>query len=377
MRVRRLSLLLVTLLLLSAAPAAGADGPEAPDAGGGYQQVVDLTFPVGGDTTYSDTYDAPRGSGRVHRATDLMAAEGTPVHAAVGGTVEWLTGVGEPIPSFGYMIRIAGDDGRDYAYVHLGRQDGPPTGAYAPGVAGGQRVARGQHIGFVGCSGNASCDAPHLHFEIHDESVTDPYDGHRINPYASLLAAEREGDYAAAVVRPFDDIADSVHLAAIVELADAGIVDGCGPRRFCPNDPIARTTMAQVLARALDVPPADTDHFSDDDGLDAEPAINALAAAGVVEGCRDGTVYCPDGPVTRARMASYLARAFALAATEADFFDDDDGHHHEDNINRLAAAGVTVGCTPERFCVRGSVTRGQIASFVARGLGDPAPDGSD
>jgi hypothetical protein len=266
------------------------------------------------------------------------------------------------------MIRIAGDDGRDYAYIHMGRNNGPASKAYARGIMRGSRVVRGQLIGYVGCSGNASCGAPHLHFEIHDERVTDPYTSHRINPYRSLVAAERRGDYAATVIYPFSDVARSVHLAAILTLADDGIIKGCGGGRFCPNQPIDRSEMARVLQRALKVPSSDRDAFPDDDGLAAEAAINALAAAGVVNGCGDGSRYCPDEPVSRARMASYLARGFELPRASRDFFADDDGHGHEDNINRVAAAGISVGCTDTRFCVTGRVTRGQLASFLVRAL---------
>ena len=356
---RRVLMLVAVLLVVPVVPA---------HAAGVYRQVVDLTFPVGGRVSFGDSFDAARSGGRVHKAADIMAPEGAPVHAAVGGTVEWITGITEKAPSYGYMIRIAGDDGRDYAYVHLGRNGGPVSKAYVPGIARGTRVARGQHIGYVGCSGNASCTAPHLHFEIHDERVTDPYGSHQINPYASLLAAQTKGDYGKAVVYPFTDIARSVHLPAILQLAQDQVMGGCGDGRFCPGRVVDRAEMAQVLQRALRVPDTDEDVFSDDDGLDAEPAINALAAAGVVNGCGDGSTYCPDQDVTRARMASYLARGFDLPASPRDFFTDDRGHAHEDNINRLAASGITLGCTETRFCVTGRLTRGQLASFLVRGL---------
>lgn len=365
MHLRRIALfLLAALMMVPATPALAVAG---------YQQVVDLTFPVAGTASYSDSFDAPRSGGRVHMATDIMASEGTPIHAAVGGTVEWITGLTEAVPSYGYMIRIAGDDGRDYAYVHLGRNSGPPSDAYVAGVVKGSKVERGQHIGFVGCSGNASCSAPHLHFEIHDESVNNPHGQQRINPYPSLIAAHERGDVGGANdggddLYPLSDVARNEHADAIVEMVDAGIMAGCDENRFCPNEVIDRVEMAEVMARALDVPPTDQDFFADDDGSPAEPAINALAAAGVVLGCGDGSIYCPDETVSRARMASYLARGFDLAATDRDYFVDDDGHGHEDNINRLAASGITIGCTGDRFCVAGNVSRGQLASFLSRGL---------
>ena len=359
MGVRRVLMLVVLLLVVPVMPASAA---------GGYQQVVDLTFPVGGKVHYGDSFDAARSGGRVHMATDVMAPEGAPIYAAVGGTVTTITGLTEKVPSYGYMIRVAGDDGRTYVYLHMGRNSGPAKDAYVPGIAKGSKVQRGQKIAYVGCSGNASCSGPHLHFEIHDDRVTDPYKGSRINPYPSLLTAERQGDYAKAIVYPFDDIKRSVHLDAILKLSAEGIIEGCGQNRFCPSEAIARTEMAEVMQRALDLPDTDEDHFTDDEGLDAEPAINALAAAGVVNGCGDGTTYCPDEGVSRARMASYLARGFDLPDTDEDVFPDDDGHGHEQSINRLAASGITGGCTPTRFCVSGKLTRGQLASFLVRGL---------
>lgn len=358
MRIRVL-MIVAMLLLLPVVPA---------QAAGGYQQVVDLTFPVSGKVHYSDSFDAGRSGGRVHMAADIMAPEGAPIHAAVGGTVTTITGITEKLPSYGYMIRIAGDDGRTYVYLHMGRNNGPARDAYVPGIGKGSRVERGQQIAYVGCSGNASCSGPHLHFEIHDDRVTDPYKGNRINPYPSLVAAEKRGDNAKSIVYPFSDVRRSVHLGAILALTAEGIIEGCGDDRFCPNEAIARTEMAEVMQRALDVPDTDEDYFDDDDGLDAEPAINALAAAGVIKGCGDGSSYCPDEGVTRARMASYLARGFDLPDVHTDFFTDDDDHGHEGNINRLAASGITEGCSATRFCVSGKVTRGQLASFLVRGL---------
>ena len=87
----------------------------------------------------------------------------------------------------------------------------------------------------------------------------------------------------------------------------------------------------------------------------------------ITAGCDDDR-YCPDGRVTRGQMATFLARALRLPSTTRDYFDDDDGTAHEANINRLAAAGITGGCGTRQFCPTGSVTRGQMAAFLHRAL---------
>jgi hypothetical protein len=167
---------------------------------------------------------------------------------------------------------------------------------------------------------------------------------------------------------PFSDIAGSRFYDDIVWLSDAGITSGCGGGRFCPNSPVSRGQMATFLVRALDLPSAVDDYFDDDDGTTHEAAINSLAAAGITDGCGAGG-YCPDRLVRRDQMATFLSRALAFAPTETNFFVDDDGSIHEPNINRVAAVGVTTGCAPSMFCPDDRVTRGQMAAFLHRALG--------
>ena len=126
-----------------------------------------------------------------------------------------------------------------------------------------------------------------------------------------------------------------------------------------------------VVAVGLQAPqPARAGHspFTDIDGSNFKGDIEWLYAEGVSGGCTP-TKYCPDDRVTRQQMASFLARWFALPATTSDFFTDDEASIHEGDINRLAAAGVTGGCTPTTFCPTAYVTRDQMASFIARAAG--------
>ena len=102
-----------------------------------------------------DTYADARSEGRVHDAIDIMAPRGTPVLAASDGTVAKLF-----TSKLGGLTIYEFDPTSTwvYYYAHLDR--------YADGLAEGQPLRRGDVIGHVGSSGNASPDAPHLHFEV-------------------------------------------------------------------------------------------------------------------------------------------------------------------------------------------------------------------
>jgi len=132
-----------------------------------------------------DTYTQARAGGaRIHDAIDIMAPEATPVIAAAPGRVEKLyfsNGGG------GITAYVRSDDGRwIYYYAHLL--------TYAPGLAEGQIVRRGQVIGRVGHTGNASPDGPHLHFAIFRMNPGERWwQGIAINPYPLLAGAPVKG----------------------------------------------------------------------------------------------------------------------------------------------------------------------------------------
>jgi len=139
-----------------------------------------LAIPVAGVRAgqLSDTYSQARAGGaRIHDAIDIMAPRGTPVVAAAAGTVEKLffsRGGG------GITAYVRSADGRwIYYYAHLD--------SYAPGLHEGQRLGRGDPIGAVGSTGNASAEGPHLHFAINAMGPTDRWwQGRPINPYPLL-----------------------------------------------------------------------------------------------------------------------------------------------------------------------------------------------
>ena len=168
---------------------------------------------------------------------------------------------------------------------------------------------------------------------------------------------------------------DSTHAAGIDTLAAAGITVGCAtePLRYCPDSPVTRAQMATFLTRALDLPPAAPAGFTDVNPNSTHAAdIDTLAAAGITVGCATEPLrYCPHSPVTRAQMATFLTRALSLApAAPAGFADVDPDSTHAAGIDALAAAGITVGCATEplRYCPHSPVTRAQMATFLTRAL---------
>ena len=175
----------------------------------------------------------------------------------------------------------------------------------------------------------------------------------------------------------FIDTYNSVHEVPIETLAAADVVQGCGPYRFCPAKELTRAQFASLLARAFrDLVPGDaSDYYSDDDGSAHETAINALAAAGVVSGCGPGS-FCPAEELTRAQMATMLARALPGPAPDdaSDYYSDDDGSAHETAINALTAKGIVSGCGPGSFCPADPIRRDHAAAILARALGlQPGP----
>jgi hypothetical protein len=176
----------------------------------------------------------------------------------------------------------------------------------------------------------------------------------------------------------FVDDDGNVHEGNIEAIAADGITRGCNPPqndRYCPLDPVTRGEMAAFLNRALNLDASESDHFVDDEDSIFQNDINALATAGITRGCNppDNNEYCPDSHVTRGEMAAFLVRGFGYTDDGGgDLFVDDDGSIFEGDIDRLGAAGVTLGCNPptnDRFCPNDSVLRDQMASFLGRALG--------
>ena len=129
-----------------------ASAPEAKDL-----EARNLEIPVQGiepDKLVRSFHDVRSGS-REHEAIDILAPTGTPVVAVEDGTIAKLF-----VSKAGGNTIYQFDPGRNYSYyyAHLDR--------YAEGLKEGATVRRGQVIGFVGISGNAPKNTPHLHFAV-------------------------------------------------------------------------------------------------------------------------------------------------------------------------------------------------------------------
>ena len=192
---------------------------------------------------------------------------------------------------------------------------------------------------------------------------------------ARMRVLEETADGLVIELIGFDDIAGSIFLDDILWLAESGITLGCSDTSYCPGKHVTRGQMAAFLVRALGY----TDDgggnlFIDDNESIFETDIDKLATANVTRGCNPpiNDSFCPDNKVTREQMAAFLVRALALTDDGGgNTFVDDNESVFEDDIAKLAAAGITAGCNPpsnDRFCPGEPVTREQMAAFLRRAL---------
>ena len=123
-----------------------------------------------------DDYDDARGGGRRHQAIDLLAPRNTPVRAVADGSIAKLF---ESVPGGHTIYQFDPSQRYCYYYAHLER--------YARGLDEGDRVERGQIVGYVGTSGNAPPDTPHLHFAIYRLGPERRWwEGEPLNPFPLL-----------------------------------------------------------------------------------------------------------------------------------------------------------------------------------------------
>jgi hypothetical protein len=148
-----------------------------------------IHFPTEGAVSFTDDFGDPRSGGRTHEGNDLFGPKMLKLLATVDGKVTYARVDAGGLS--GNMLTITDEDGWAYRYIHVnndtpGTDDGlnPLDAMFAPGIVAGARVKAGQHVAYLGDSGNAENTAPHLHFEIRQP------DGSPINPWTSLRLAQ-------------------------------------------------------------------------------------------------------------------------------------------------------------------------------------------
>jgi murein DD-endopeptidase MepM/ murein hydrolase activator NlpD len=142
------------------------------------QNAGDMVSPIQGmqPQDIHDTFNEIH-SGHKHEATDIMEPRGTPVHAVVDGVIQKLflsKPGGTTIYEFDHSAEFC------YYYAHLDH--------YGEGLHEGQILKRGDVIGYVGSTGNADPNAPHLHFAIFRLGPEKHWwQGTSVDPYSILV----------------------------------------------------------------------------------------------------------------------------------------------------------------------------------------------
>lgn len=237
-------------------------------------------------------------------------------------------------------------DGSEIAFARENTPDGTEIWGIGPDGSGLRQITRPP--------------SPVLHRPTGWEAVTSP-----------TASACPEGDVPES---GFHDVTGT-HAAAVDCAAWHELVQGRADGSYAAVEPVRRDQMASFVARLLgragvELPEPSSQGFTDIAGNVHADAINQLAELGVVHGVDDAT-YAPARPVTRAQMASFLVRAYELAADAElgrvfDEFADDDGSAHEEAIDRAAFAGFAAGTSVSTYAPAESVRRDQMATFLVR-----------
>ena len=181
------------------------------------------------------------------------------------------------------------------------------------------------------------------------------------------VAQDGFSDVAGGAHKPAIDALDEMGLFERTECAEGEFCPRHEMKRW--------TVAVWLVRALDDEEPAERDETSFDDvDADAwwMPYAERLAELEVTSGCKTEPLrFCPDESVTRAQMATFLVRAFDLEDAPPAGFGDTEDNRHEASIDALAASGITAGCETEplNYCPRDPVTRAQMATFLARALG--------
>jgi murein DD-endopeptidase MepM/ murein hydrolase activator NlpD len=158
---------------------------SAPASGGdeSYLAARHIMLPVAGadPAKLEDSFKEPRDGDRVHRAIDILAPRGTPILSADDGkilrmTTSTLGGIS--------MYTVDPTSRLVYYYAHMDR--------YKDGMSPGRNIVKGDTLGFVGTTGNAPKNLPHLHFQVMRWPADGKYwNGDPIDPFDVLAGRKK------------------------------------------------------------------------------------------------------------------------------------------------------------------------------------------
>jgi len=200
------------------------------------------------------------------------------------------------------------------------------------------------------------------------------------NPTSAARSATLSFDDRNFTVRQaanFSDVPQSHSFYSFIgQLSARGITSGCGGGNYCPDNPVTRGQMAVFIIKALgefNPTPPPSPRFGDVPTTDSfYPFIEALAARRITSGCGGGN-YCPDNPVTRGQMAVFIIKALGEfnppSPPTPRFGDVPTTHPFYPFIEKMAALGITAGCGGGNYCPDNPVTRGQMAVFLVKAFG--------
>ena len=154
-----------------------------PRADAEYLVTRHIVLPVAGadPKRLDDSFNEPRDGDRVHRAIDIMAPRGTPILSADDGRILRMT-----TSALGGISMYTVDPSSRlvYYYAHMER--------YNAAMSPGRSIVKGDTLGFVGTTGNAPKDLPHLHFQIMRWPADGKYwNGEPIDPFEVLGGRKR------------------------------------------------------------------------------------------------------------------------------------------------------------------------------------------
>lgn len=184
---------------------------------------------------------------------------------------------------------------------------------------------------------------------------------------------------ASANVAGFSDIKGGEYYAAAVAwMRGAGLTTGVGgTNQYQPNGIVTRGQMVTFLWRLEGEPTG----YPDDGFVDVatgayyEKAVRWAKATKLTTGVGGTNRFAPNDPVTRAQMAAFLYRFEDPVGTwpHHGFIDVPTGSYYDVPVRWLKAKGITTGVSANRYAPHDPVTRGQMAAFIWRMEGKPAP----